>query len=284
MEELSMEKCCVEVLSFLKEQEALGKSENTVRTYMRIMNAFVSWIEPNGGEVNDLTRYDVQAYIKYLEQDGKSASTVDKVFACLSVYARFISRPDIVDRIKRTRPQRQTQTAPKSLSDLERKRILREVEKDGILRDIAIMYVLMQCGLRVSELCSLNRSDVTLSERGGKLIVRESKGGESRSLPLAVDVRYHISKYLDSRTDENEALFISNERKRISVRTVQHMLSKYGTHPHALRHTFVRTLVKSGNDIAVVAEMAGHKDVNVTRRYSKLDEQEMITAIERAFS
>ncbi|WP_256720876.1 tyrosine-type recombinase/integrase [Paenibacillus sp. FSL F4-0100] len=67
-------------------------------------------------------------------------------------------------------------------------------------------------------------------ERSGSLTVRNSKSGESRVVPLAVNVRYHLNRYLDTRTDCKDSLFISNERKRISVRTVQHMLSKYNTH------------------------------------------------------
>lgn len=279
-----MNKSCVEVDSFITDQEARGKSDNTVSTYRRIMMAFVEWLNNNGGNINDLTRYDVQAYIKSLEQEGKSASTIDKIFACLSVYAKYTDHHDIVDRIKRTRPQRQTQTAPKSLGELERKKLLRDVEKDGNLRDIAIIYILVHCGLRVSELVGLDRADITIYERSGSLTIRNSKSGESRVVPLAVDVRYHLTRYLETRTDNDSSLFLSNERKRVSVRTIQHMLSKYGTHPHALRHTFVRQLVKSGNDISTVAELAGHKDVNVTRRYSKPDELEKIAAIEKAFS
>ncbi|WP_040674871.1 tyrosine-type recombinase/integrase [Paenibacillus terrigena] len=274
----------MEVDLFIKDQEARGKSDNTVSTYRRIMMSFVEWLDTNGGDITDLTRYDVQSYIKSLEQDGKNASTIDKIFACLSVYARYTDHHDIVDRIKRTKPQRQTQTAPKSLGELERKALLRDVEKDRNLRDIAIIYTLVHCGLRVSELVALDISDIVIYERSGNLTVRYSKGGESRVVPLAVDVRYHLTRYLDTRTDNDIALFLSNERKRISVRTIQHMLSKYGTHPHALRHTFVRQLVKSGNDISTVAELAGHRDVNVTRRYSKPDEMEKIAAIEKAFS
>ena len=80
------------------------------------------------------------------------------------------------------------------------------------------------------------------------------------------------------------ALFLSNYRQRISVRTVQYMLSKFGVHPHILRHTFCRELVRAGVDIATVAELAGHADINVTRRYSKPTVSELKQGIERAFS
>lgn len=279
-----MHKCVAEVERFIEEQKHAGKADNTVKTYERIMNAFVDWLEHNGGDLQELTRYDVQAYIKGLENGGKSASTVDKIFACLSVYARFVGRPDAVDRIRRTRPQKKRETAPKSLEDLDRKRLLRDIEKAGNNRDIAIVYVLLQTGVRVSELCALDRSDIQINERSGNLTVRTSKGGRDRSIALSVDVRHHLSRYMETRTDEDPALFLSNEKKRISARAVQHMLGKYGTHPHALRHTFVRSLVKAGNDLSTVADLAGHADINMTRRYSKPSESEKAAAIDKAFS
>lgn len=72
--------------------------------------------------------------------------------------------------------------------------------------------------------------------------------------------------------------------QRISVRAVQHMLSNYSVHPHALRHTFARELVSKGVDLSTVADLCGHADINVTRRYSKPTEKDLETAIAKAFS
>lgn len=279
-----MHKCVVEVERFIEEQKQAGKADNTVKTYERIMNTFADWLDHNDGELQELLRCDVQAYINTLENEGKSASTVDKIFACLSVYARFVGRLDAVERIRRTRPEKKTETAPKSLEDLDRKRLLRDIEKAGNIRDMAIVYVLLHTGVRVSELCALDRSDIQIKERSGHLTVRTSKGGRERSIALSGDVRYHVGNYMETRNDEDPALFMSNEKKRISVRAVQHLLGKYGTHPHALRHTFVRSLVKAGNDLSTVADLAGHADINMTRRYSKPSESEKAAAIDKAFS
>lgn len=277
-----MQKFVAEVQRFLSDQVGLGKAENTIATYRRIMEAFGRWLDRNGGELSEPTRFDVQAYIKFLEKEGKSAATVDKIYACISVYARYIQRPDIVENIKRIKPQNKRQTAPKSLEDLEIRRLKREVEKDGNKRDIAIVYLLLETGVRVSELCALNRQDVIISERSGEMLVRNGKGGKERTIPLSRESRYHTSQYLQLRNDNEAALFISNQKQRLSVRAVQHMLNGYGTHPHALRHTFARRLVASGTDISAVAELTGHADINMTRRYSKPSYAELTEAIERA--
>lgn len=174
--------------------------------------------------------------------------------------------------------------APKCLERNERNSLLREVERKGNLRDIAITYTLLHCGLRISELVALNREDIIIKDRSGSLKVRNGKGNVARTVPLSAEVRLHLSRYLETRTDNDPALFLSNYKKRISVRACQHMLSAFGVHPHQCRHTFCRQLVSQGVDIATVAELAGHADVNVSRRYSMPTERELERAIERAFS
>ncbi|GAB7057714.1 MULTISPECIES: tyrosine-type recombinase/integrase [unclassified Paenibacillus] len=278
-----MKNFVAEVQRFLSDQEAQGKAENTLKTYRRILEAFGRWLDRNGGDLTEPTRYDVQAYVKTLEQEGKNAATVDKIVACLSVYSRFIQRPDIVEHIKRIKPQNKRQTAPKSLEELAVKRLKREIEKTGNKRDIAIGYMLLETGVRVSELCSLNRQDVTINERSGEMIVRNGKGGKSRTIPLSREVRYHLTQYLAIRNDNEAALFLSSHKKRISARTIQHMLAKFGTHPHALRHTFARRLVAAGTDISTVAALTGHSDINMTKRYSMPSSVELAEAIDRAF-
>ncbi|SFM12268.1 integrase/recombinase XerD [Paenibacillus sp. 1_12] len=278
-----MGKFVVEVQEFLAAQEGLGKAENTVKTYRHIMYAFGRWLDRNGSELSEPTRYDVQAYIKALEKEGKSAATIDKIYACLSVYARFAQRPDIVENIKRTKPQNRRQTAPKSLEELEIKRLKREVEKSGSKRDTAIVYTLFESGVRVSELCALNRQDAVINERSGELIVRCGKGNKSRTIPLSREVRYHLTQYLATRDDAEPSLFTSIRMQRLSSRAVQHLLSKLGTHPQALRHSFARRLVAAGTDISAVAALCGHSDISMTMRYSKASQKELAEAIDKAF-
>ncbi len=274
----------MEVQKFLAAQEGIGKAENTVKTYRYIMYAFCSWLDRNGGELSEPTRYDVQAYIKALETEDKSAATIDKIYACLSVYARFIQKPDIVENIKRTKPQNKRQTAPKSLEELEIKRIKREIEKSGSKRNIAIVYTLLESGVRVSELCALNRQDAVINERSGELIVRCGKGNKSRTIPLSREVRYHLTQYLATRNDAEASLFTSIRMKRLTSRAIQHLLTKFGTHPHALRHSFARRLVATGTDISAVAALCGHSDISMTMRYSKASHKELTESIDKAFT
>ena len=92
-----------------------------------------------------------------------------------------------------------------------------------------------------------------------------------------------MRRYIESRDDQDPALFLSNYKKRISIRATQYMLSKYHVHPHELRHTFCRELVSAGIDLTTVADLAGHADINVTRRYTMPSEEELQNVIDKVF-
>lgn len=269
---------------FTKDQLDKGKAQATAKTYGIVLQQFATWMEGSEGQLEGITRHDVQSYINHLEGRGQSAVTIGKVFATLSVFARFIGKPMAVEDIRMPEARKQRNIAPKSLERNTRNKLLRAVEQDGNLRNIAITYTLLLTGIRVSELVGLNRDDVTIGQRSGSITVRNGKGNVARTIPLPAEARYHLNRYLTTRADDAPALFLSNFRKRISTRTVQHMLAKYGVHPHALRHTYCRELVAKGIDIATVAELAGHADINVTRRYSKPSFTDLEEAIDRAFN
>jgi integrase/recombinase XerD len=104
-----------------------GKSELMAKTHVQTLTRFNAWLLENGGNINNLTRHDVQSYINHLDADGMSASTINKTFAALSVFARYVDRPDIVDNIRVPEFRKTKNVAPKSLERNEKNRLLREV-------------------------------------------------------------------------------------------------------------------------------------------------------------
>jgi integrase/recombinase XerD len=284
-----VEKSCAKLIdSFLTHLEQEGMSPKTIQTYRTILSNVESYVTQSGGDMNNLTRVDVQGYIHHMEQEGKKPSTIHNQFACISSFLRFQGKGYIIEGIRRPEVRRIQNIAPKSLERNERNRLLREVERDGNLRNMAIVYLLLYTGLRVSELVALNQEDVTIGERSGSVLVRGGKGNVSRRVPLPAEARFHLKRYLEERKEKGtldlSPLFISNYQKRISQRSVQDMLSKkYNIHPHMLRHTYGRELVANGVDIATVAELMGHSDINVTRRYAKPTERELEEAVSKVF-
>jgi integrase/recombinase XerD len=268
---------------FSKWQKEQGKADNTIKTYVGILENFESWLIKKGMPLNKCSKNDVQLYMDYLENQQKSAGTIEKYLAAISVFSRFLGRAEIVLDIQHKEKVKECEI-PESLEDSEEKRLLKEVELDGNLRNTAIVYTLLYTGIRVSELCALNIDDIEISDKKSRLIVKNKKGEIERIVPLSKEVSKHLKKYIDSLESNREALFISSVNQRISTRGVQYMLQKYNVNPHKLRHTFCQNLINKGIDIHVVAKLAGHKDVNVTKRYASDLDHNLENAINQAFS
>ena len=145
------------------------------------------------------------------------------------------------------------------------------------LRDLAMMTLLLGTGLRVSECVGLNINDVDF-RNGGLRIHR--KGGKEVIVYFGAEVEYALQDYLSEREHivpeegSEEALFLSMQRKRINVRSVEKMVKKYAQGvtikkitPHKLRSTFGTNLYQETGDIYLVADVLGHADVNTTRKH-----------------
>jgi integrase/recombinase XerD len=250
----------------------VGKSAQTIKTYRVQLEKFNEYLEQSGTSLDEpLTRVDVQQYITHLTNHGHKPSSINLAFNAIRGFAKWSGQESAVQNIRVVKQTPILQRTPKSLERNDRNRLLRKVEQTGNKRDIAIVTTLLYCGLRVGELVALDVRDVEL-KRGGVMRVNAGKGNKERVIPLPPEVRNRISDYLAERKqyNDNDPLFLSNRRKRISVRTVEYMLRRFGEeyHPHRLRHTFVRSMLDKGEDLVTVAKLAGHADLNVTRAYA----------------
>ena len=177
-------------------------------------------------------------------------------------------------------PKRQA-ALPRYLEEAECERLLSVCEGPFELRDYCILMLFMSCGLRVSELVSLNVTDIY--EDHLRVL---GKGGKERVIYFAEGCREAIDDYLMVRDpsklkdEEKNALFISRDNRRISVRGVQKMVDKrlklagldsrrYS--PHKLRHTAATLMLKNGVDTRALQEVLGHSNLNTTQIYTHLD-------------
>lgn len=256
----------IETVTQFVEEGMKGKSATTVKTYRHAIEQFGGWLEGSGTELTDYARSDVQQYIDYLASQKKSPATINKIWNAVKAFSKWAGKHAAIEEIRVIQAPDIKKQAPKGLDKIERNRLIREIDRTGNKRDYAILMVLLMTGVRVEELVSLDRSDVEISDRKGTLKVRAGKGNKERTLPLEAEARRAITKYLEERTNEHTALFISNRQERISVRTVQHLLKQHGVHPHQLRHTFITGLVRAGNDIAVVQSLSGHTSADMVLR------------------
>ena len=177
-------------------------------------------------------------------------------------------------------PKRQA-SLPKYLEEAECERLLAACDGPYALRDYCILMLFLSCGLRISELVSLNTTDVY--EDHVRVL---GKGNKERVVYFAEGCREAIDDYLAVRDPEaivpedKNALFISRDHRRISVRGVQKMVDKklllagldnnrYS--PHKLRHTAATLMLKNGVDTRALQEVLGHSNLNTTQIYTHLD-------------
>jgi integrase/recombinase XerC len=171
------------------------------------------------------------------------------------------------------------QSAPRALEPEEQKRFLRAVERAESARDRALALLLFYTGLRLGECAALNLDDVAVSARKGKVIVRKGKGDVYREVILNAEVREAMQAWLQVRQPllappTEEALFLNRKGGRLTTRAIDLIVRQLGAaaglalSAHVLRHTCLTNLVRNGNDIVLVAEIAGHQRIETTRRYS----------------
>ncbi len=152
-------------------------------------------------------------------------------------------------------------------------------------RDLALITLLLGTGIRVSECVGLNISDVDFSTNGIRIL---RKGGNEVIVYFGNEVRDALLNYLDKRkhifpaSGSEDALFLSMQNKRLSVRSIQNLVKKYAQKittlknisPHKLRSTYGTALYKETGDIYLVADVLGHKDVNTTKKhYAEIEDE-----------
>lgn len=246
-----------------------GKSENTIKTYQGVLKVFSQWLVERNSSLSKLQPKDIQAYMDYLDQEQqRSASTIDKVFATIRVFAHFSDQPEIVENIRKKEKQSNIyQSTPESLDEPQKNQLLKSVKTDGNKRNIAIVYTLLYTGIRISELCNVEISDIEIRGHKGTLTVRDNIGNAQRVIPLSKETIDHLSRYISSLNKTEGILFISNNNKPLNIRTIQNILKAYHVNSNLLRHTYCQDLINHGMDPSVVAQLAGFQDLNMVKRY-----------------
>ena len=142
------------------------------------------------------------------------------------------------------------------------------------LRDLALIDMLASTGMRVGELVLLNRSDIDFEERECVVL---GKGNKERIVYFDARTKLHLKQYLDSRTDDNEALFVSLKapHKRLNIGGVEVRIRKIGkrlniqkAHPHKFRRTLATMAIDKGMPIEQLQQLLGHRRIDTTLQYA----------------
>jgi site-specific recombinase XerD len=256
-------------------------AERSRREYARNVRAYCAWLAETpdrdgwqGDPVADPLARDHAArdYRRYLQVERRAAaSTVNLALASLDALYRCLGlgRP----HVRRDKP---SLAAPRALDEAGQRRLLRAAEAAPI-RARALVMLMLFTALRISETVALDVEDVRITARRGVLVV-VGKGEIRREVPLNALVRQVLEEWLQQRDevarDGERALWVSRTGGRLSARSadrdVRLVAAAAGLQlsAHTLRHTCLTGLVRRGNDLVMVAELAGHQKLETTRRYT----------------
>lgn len=269
-----------------------GRAERTNFGYLKDMELFSRWFEQTNGELlspQNLTPTDVREYRQYLISVKKAKpSTINRHLSAIRSFSNWAKNSgatsySFAENIKCVAQQSQ---APKWLDKKEQAALIREVEKRVLTakteparrqaaRDQAILVILLNTGLRVSELVGLELSDVTVTDRKGEIRVRAGKGMKERVIPLNDTARKAIRAWLSVRPEHSSKNLFISQRGPASTRAIQSILEDIGKDaridhltPHMARHTFAKNLVNSGVSLEKVAMLLGHSSLDTTMIYT----------------
>ena len=269
---------------------------NTLSSYVRDVRQFSVWMEERGVDLTGAAQDDVKEYVRYLERHGKSNATVVRSVASLKSFYGYLMTLHAVpaNPAKGFKPNRVERRLPAILTNKEVDLFLEQpdVSDPKGCRDKAMLELLYATGIRVSELISLDLSDINLSAN----FLRCRGRTKERIVPLYKAAVKALSAYVSEvrpqlLEDPNEtALFVNMNGERMSRqgfwKIVKHYQDKADIKkditPHTLRHSFAAHLLENGADLKSIQEMLGHADISATQIYTQVVNQHLRDVYSRA--
>lgn len=260
---------------FLAAKRVEGCSEKTIRYYDSTIRNVLTAI---GKEVKSVTTDDLRVYLdEYQKRSNASKVTIDNIRRILSSFFAWLEDENYIDKspVRRIHKVKTCKTVKETYSD-EVLELMRD-HCDGI-RDLAIIDMLASTGIRVGELVKLNRSDVDFENRECVVL---GKGNKQRRVYFDARTKIHLQNYLRSRTDSNEALFVSlqHPHNRLLISGVEIRLRELGrkldlckVHPHKFRRTLATMAIDKGMPIEQVQQLLGHQSVDTTLQYAMVNQ------------
>ena len=261
--------------TFLTAKEVEGCSAKTLQYYDDTLVRALAMIgKPIGAiESDDLRRY----LNDYETTRHTSKVTIDNIRRIMSSFFSWLEDEDYIVKspVRRIHRVRTAQLAKETLSDEELETLRDACENE---RDLAVVDLLASTGMRIGELVRLDIADVNL--RGRECIVT-GKGNKQRPVYFDARAKLHLVEYLETRVDNNSALFVSldSKAKRITVGGVELRLRNLGkkagvsrVHPHKFRRTLATHAIDKGMPIEQVQKLLGHAKIDTTMHYAMVNQ------------
>lgn len=257
--------------SFISSKRIEGCSEKSLNYYQKTINNMLGSIEK---QVKHIDTDDLRKYLtSYQEDNNSSRVTIDNIRRILSSFFSWLEEENYIIKSP-VRRIHKIKTAS-IIKDTYTDEALEQMRDDcSELRDLALIDMLASTGMRVGELVLLNRSDIDFEERECVVL---GKGNKERIVYFDARTKLHLKQYLDSRIDDNEALFVSlkapHHRLKISgvevrIRKIGKRLNIQKAHPHKFRRTLATMAIDKGMPIEQLQQLLGHRRIDTTLQYA----------------
>lgn len=257
--------------SFITAKRIEGCSEKTLKYYRTTIE---NMIEAVGKSVRHIQTEDLRTYLtNYQQKNSPSRVTIDNIRRILSSFFSWLEDEDYIIKspVRRIHKVKTATNVKETYTDED----LEKMRDNCVeLRDLAIIDMLASTGMRIGEMVLLNKADIDFNERE---CVVFGKGDKERVVYFDARTKIHLRNYINSRTDENPALFVTlrSPFERIKIGGIETRLRKMGkeleiekVHPHKFRRTLATMAIDKGMPIEQLQQLLGHKRIDTTLQYA----------------
>lgn len=273
-----------------------NKSKKTIEAYMSDLTHYINYLnQKNINNVEEITILTVDNYLNSMTKEY-SSNSINRVLASVRSFHKFISlnHESIKDPTLYIHTHKHNEHLPIYASVQDLKVLFDSFSNSDIdIYHKTILLTLYSCGLRVSELCSLKRNDVHLSE---KILKVTGKGDKERIIPIVDACVQQMDLYLNlvRKNWQKKTLpnFFINQYGRVLTRQYVHNLIKKkceecnlnpNLSAHSFRHSFASHLLDGNADLRIVQELLGHSDIQTTQIYTHIQNKRLVNAYDNAF-
>jgi len=261
--------------AFISAKRVEGCSDRTLKYYLSTINNLYKCISKS---VKRISTDDLRQYLADYHRKGRASKvSMDNIRRVLSSFFSWMEDENIIVKspVRRIHKLKIGTVVKETYTD-ESIEILRDYCDSS--RDLAIIDLLLSTGMRVGELVRLNREDIDFNNR--ECIVF-GKGGKERPVYFDAKTKLHLQNYLNERTDNNPALFVSflKPYKRLQISGVEIRLRELGrrlnilnVHPHKFRRTLATKAIDKGMPIEQVQQLLGHQKIDTTLQYAMVNQ------------
>ena len=256
---------------FLSAKRIEGCSEKSLKYYE---STILSLLADLGKDVKHIITDDIRTYLTdYQSRKQSSKVTIDNIRRILSSFFSWLEDEDYILKspVRRIHKVKTGATIKETYTD-EALELMRDNCTE--LRDLAMIDMLASTGMRVGEMVLLNREDIDFNERE---CVVFGKGDKERIVYFDARTKIHLQNYLNSRNDDNPALFVSLQKphNRLQISGIEVRLRQYGkllglnkVHPHKFRRTLATMAIDKGMPIEQLQQLLGHRRIDTTLQYA----------------